>query len=86
VRGDGQQAQTVPANVVNRQVRPAALVHVDSTMLELRPSRSRPDRGVARVCSKSRNQLGEVVQVLVAKLIVPRGGQLEMQGDPVSQE
>ena len=53
-------------------VRPGAVLHVESEILELRPSRSRPDRGVATVRSETRNQFGEVVQVLVAKLIVPR--------------
>ena len=39
---------------------------------EVTPSRSRPDRGMIRVRSETRNQHGEVVQVLVAKLVVPR--------------
>jgi acyl dehydratase len=55
-----------------RPVRPGAVLHVESEILELRPSRSRLDRGVATVRSETRNQLGEVVQVLVAKLVVPR--------------
>jgi acyl dehydratase len=55
-----------------RPVRPGAVLQVESEVLELRPSRSRPDRGVATVRSETRNQFGEVVQVLVAKLIVPR--------------
>ena len=41
-------------------------------ILELRPSRSRPDRGITTIRSETRNQRGEVVQVLVAKLVVPR--------------
>lgn len=53
-------------------VRPGAVLHVESEILELRPSRSRPDRGMATVRSETRDQFGEVVQVLVAKLIVPR--------------
>src|SRR5437867_4334078 len=40
--------------------------------LEVRPSRSRPDRGVATVRSLTRNQRNEVVQRLTAKLIVAR--------------
>jgi len=55
-----------------KPVRPGALLHVESEILELRPSRSRPDRGVATVRSETRNQLGEIVQVLIAKLVVPR--------------
>ena len=42
-------------------VRPGAVLHVESENLELRPSRSRPDRGVATVRSETRDQLGEVV-------------------------
>src|SRR6476469_9951134 len=54
-----------------RPTRPGAVLHVESEVVELRPSRSRPDRGLATVRSETRNQLGEVVQVLVAKLVVP---------------
>src|ERR1700726_5344990 len=50
-----------------RPTRPGAMLHVESEILELRPSRSRPDRGVATVRSETRNQLGEIVQVLIAK-------------------
>ena len=53
-------------------VRPGAVLHVESEILELRPSRSRPNRGMATVRSETRDQLGQVVQVLVAKLVVPR--------------
>jgi hypothetical protein len=44
------------------------VLRVEREMLELRPSRSRP----ATVLSETRDQLGAVVQVLVAKLLVPR--------------
>jgi acyl dehydratase len=53
-------------------VRPGAVLHVESEILELRPSRSRPDRGMATVRSETRDPFGEVVQVLIAKLVVPR--------------
>ena len=53
-------------------VRPGAALHVESEILEVRPSRSRPDRGIVTVRSETRNQVGMVVQVLVAKLVVPR--------------
>jgi len=55
-----------------RPTRPDAILHVESEVLELRPSRSNPDRGIATFRSETRNQLGEVVQVLTAKLVVPR--------------
>src|SRR2546429_1596257 len=48
--------------------RPGDVLEVESEVLELRPSRSHPDRGIATVRSETRNQRGEVVQVLVAKL------------------
>jgi acyl dehydratase len=52
--------------------RPGDILRVESEVLELRPSRSRPGRGTATIRSETRNQRGEVVQVLVAKLVVPR--------------
>jgi acyl dehydratase len=63
-----------------KPVRPGAVLRVESEILELRPSRSRPDRGVATVRSETRDQFGEVVQVLVSKLVVPRRVQPEMDG------
>ena len=55
-----------------KPTRPGATLHVKSEILELRPSRSRPDRGMATIRSETVNQLGEIVQVLIAKLVVPR--------------
>ncbi len=55
-----------------KPTRPGAVLQVESEIVELRPSRSRPDRGMATVRSETRNQLGEIVQVLVSKLVVPR--------------
>jgi acyl dehydratase len=52
--------------------RPGDTLQVESEVLDIRPSRSRQDRGVATVRSLTRNQRNEVVQVLTAKLIVPR--------------
>lgn len=52
--------------------RPGATLHVESEVLEVKPSRSRPDRGMATVRSETRNERGEVVQVLVSRLVVPR--------------
>ncbi len=55
-----------------KPTRPGSTLHVESEILELRPSRSRPDRGMATIRSETVNQLGEIVQVLVANLVVPR--------------
>jgi acyl dehydratase len=52
--------------------RPGDVLHVESTVVEVTPSRSRPERGIATLRSETRNQHGDVVQVLVAKLVVPR--------------
>jgi acyl dehydratase len=52
--------------------RPGDVLQVESEILELRPSRSRPDRGIATVRSETHNQRGDTVQVLVARLVVPR--------------
>jgi acyl dehydratase len=48
------------------------ILRVESEVLEVRPSRSRPDRGMVTLRSETRNQRDEIVQVLTAKLVVPR--------------
>jgi acyl dehydratase len=60
--------------------RPGDVLHVESEVLELRPSRSHPDRGIATIRSETRNQRGEIVQVLIAKLVVPRSAQSTSPG------
>lgn len=55
-----------------KPTRPGDVLHVESEIVELRPSRSRPERGLATIRSETRNQLGEIVQIFSAKLIVPR--------------
>ncbi len=52
--------------------RPGDVLQVESEVLELRPSRSRPHRGIATIRNETRNQRGEIVQVLIARLVVPR--------------
>jgi len=52
--------------------RPGDVLHVDSEIVELTPSRSRPDRGLAVLRSRTINQRGEVLQVLNARLLVAR--------------
>ena len=52
--------------------RPGDLLQVESEILTVTPSRSRPDRGMATMRSETRNQRGEVLQILTAKLVVPR--------------
>jgi acyl dehydratase len=55
-----------------RPVRPGEELHVESEVLEVTPSRSKSDRGIAVVRSETLNQRGEVVQILTSRLIVPR--------------
>jgi acyl dehydratase len=52
--------------------RPGDALQVESEVLELRPSQSRPDRGIATIRRETRNQRGDTAQVLVARLVVPR--------------
>ena len=54
--------------------RPGDILHVESEVIEVKPSRSRPDRGMVTVRSETRNQRGEAVQVMTARLVVPRRG------------
>jgi acyl dehydratase len=55
-----------------KPTRPGAVLHVESEIVALRPSRSRPDRGVATVRSETRNQFGDVVQAFTANVVVQR--------------
>ena len=55
-----------------KPTRPGDTLTVVSEIEEITPSRSRPDRGMIRVRSETRNQHGEIVQILIAKLVVPR--------------
>jgi acyl dehydratase len=55
-----------------RPTRAGDILQVESEVLEVRPSQSRPDRGMVTVRSETRNQRGETVQVLTAKLIAYR--------------
>ncbi|MGH9841583.1 MAG: MaoC family dehydratase [Blastocatellia bacterium] len=55
-----------------RPTRPGDILQVESEILEVKPSRSRPDRGMITVRSETLNQRGEVMQSLTVKLVVPR--------------
>jgi len=45
---------------------------VDTEILELRPSRSRPGHGILRLRNVTTNQRGEVVQTMLASAMVPK--------------
>jgi acyl dehydratase len=55
-----------------RPTHPGDTLRVESEVVEIMPSRSRPDRGMATVRSLTFNHHDEVVQELKAKLVVPR--------------
>ena len=55
-----------------KPTRPGYVLQVTSEVMEITPSRSRPNRGIATLKSETRNQKGDVVYVLTAKLVVPR--------------
>jgi len=55
-----------------RPVRPGDQLHVESEVLDVRPSKSRPHQGVIKVRTTTLNQNGEPVQLFVGNLIVLR--------------
>lgn len=55
-----------------RPTRPGDVLRVESEVMEVTPSRSRPERGMVVVRSETRNQHGEVLQRLTTKLVVSR--------------
>ena len=55
-----------------RPVRPGDELRVESEVLEVRPSQSHPDQGLLTVRTTTLNQHGDVVQILIASLVVRR--------------
>lgn len=55
-----------------KPTRPGDILVVENEVIDIKPSRSRPDRGMVTVRSDTRNQRGEIVQTLMARLVVPR--------------
>jgi acyl dehydratase len=55
-----------------RPLRPGDEISLESEVLEVRPSKSRPEQGLIKVRTTTLNQDGEAVQILVANLIVLR--------------
>ena len=55
-----------------RPTRPGDVLHVEGEVVEITPSRSKPDRGMVLMRSRTLNQNGEEVQVTTMKLVVPR--------------
>ncbi len=57
-----------------KPVRPGDELHLKIEVLEVRPSKSRPDQGIAKVRTTTLNQNDEPVQVSVGNLVVLRRG------------
>jgi acyl dehydratase len=55
-----------------KPVRPGDELHAKSKILEVRPSKSKPDRGTIRVRTTTYNQNDEAVQEFTGNLLVPR--------------
>ncbi len=55
-----------------RPVRPGDELHLKIEVLEVRPSKSRPSQGMAKVRTTTLNQNGEPVQISVGNLVVLR--------------
>jgi acyl dehydratase len=55
-----------------RPTRPGDILRVESEIVEIRSSRSKPNQGIVSVRSTTRNQHGEEVQIFTAKLLVFR--------------
>ena len=55
-----------------KPVRSGDELHAKSEILEVRPSKSRPDRGTIRVRTTTYNQNDEAVQEFTGNLLVPR--------------
>jgi acyl dehydratase len=55
-----------------RAVYPGDTLRVESEVLDIRVSGSKPDRGIVTVRNRTLNQHGQPVQVAVVKMLVPR--------------
>ncbi|HMA48679.1 MAG TPA: MaoC family dehydratase [Magnetospirillaceae bacterium] len=55
-----------------RPTRPGDTLRVVTEVVEVTPSRSRPERGMVLVRCKTLNQLDEIVQTMASRMVVPR--------------
>jgi acyl dehydratase len=55
-----------------RPVRPGDELRIEAEVLEVRPSKSRPDQGMIKLRTTTVNQNNEPVQISVGNLVVPR--------------
>lgn len=55
-----------------RATKPGDTLYVETEVLEIRPSKSNPTRGMVTVRSTTYNQNNEVAQILTSRMVVPR--------------
>ena len=55
----------------HKPTRPGDVLHLESEIVELRLSRSNPERGVVRVRMETLTEAGVLLQTLTATLLVP---------------
>ena len=55
-----------------RPVRPGDDLHVEAEVIWARPSRSRPDKGLLKIHTSTRNQRGELVMTATHTVMLPR--------------
>ena len=55
-----------------RPTRATDVLHVVSEVVQIQPSKSKPDRGMVTVRSETRNQHGDVLQLSTVRIVVPR--------------
>jgi acyl dehydratase len=55
-----------------KPVPPGDELHIESEVLEVRPSRSKPSQGLIKLRTTTLNQNNEAVQIQIGNLVVPR--------------
>jgi acyl dehydratase len=53
-------------------VKPGDILRLETEILDVRPSKSKPDRGIIRIRNVTTNQRNEVVQSFIASVLVRR--------------
>lgn len=57
-----------------KPTRPGDVMHVESEVVSVTPSKSKPDRGMALMRCETRNQKGDVLQIFTVNVVVQRKG------------
>ena len=55
-----------------RPVRPGDTLHIVTEVLEVRPSKARPEQGLIKMRTQTMNQEDQPVMIFVANMLVPR--------------